>query len=193
MTEQNIISAYPLQYPVGWKRTERKQYSRFKNNTIACSRNYILRELRLLGAKNVIINSNLQLKKDGLPYSNQRIEDVGVAIYFTYKGKQQCIPCDRWTKVENNLWAVYKCIEAIRGLERWGAKDFVDASFSGFKALPMPEQSKYPRFFDNCKDIEEAKETYRKLAKELHPDFNNGNSDAFMELKRQFDELGDLI
>lgn len=32
--------------------------------------------------------------------------------------------------------AIEKTIEALRGLERWGAKEMVNAPFRGFKALP---------------------------------------------------------
>ena len=96
-------------------------------------------ELQRLGARNAVISTNVELRQDGLPYSNRRRpDDPGVAVYFMYEGRQQCIPCDRWLSVEENLRAVWKSIEALRSLERWGAKSFVDAAFTGFAALPAP-------------------------------------------------------
>jgi hypothetical protein len=101
-----------------------------------------MNEIRKLGSKQVVISSNLELRNDGLPRASQRAPtDQGVAVYFNLNGRSQCFPCDRWTTVEHNLWAIAKSIEALRGLERWGAKTMVDAAFRGFQALPAPDGS----------------------------------------------------
>ncbi len=36
----------------------------------------------------------------------------------------------------DNIQAIRKTIEAMRGLERWGVSDMLQRTFSGFKALP---------------------------------------------------------
>lgn len=41
------------------------------------------------------------------------------------------------------------------------------------------------KYFKNCKCIEDVKETYRKLAKELHPD-NGGSSQDFAEMMQEY-------
>lgn len=132
-----MIDAYPLQWPAGWPRSEFTEVSKFGRYTFEYMRREVLRELDLLGADNVIISSNLKLRQDGFPYSGQRQpEDVGIAVYFKLDGEDQCIPCDKWHRIEDNLRAVVKTIEALRGIERWGAKEMVNAAFRGFKALP---------------------------------------------------------
>src|SRR5262245_54177038 len=60
----------------------------------------------------------------------------GSAVYFTHKGRQMCFACDRWDKMEDNLHAVSKTIEALRGIERWGTGEMVQQAFTGFVALP---------------------------------------------------------
>jgi hypothetical protein len=103
---------------------------------------FLLDELKRLGARTVVISSNLQIGQHGLPLSKQRTpEDPGIAVYFVLNGKEQCIPCDKWDRTEDNIKAIGKTIEALRGLDRWGAKDMVDAAFMGFKALPAPDGS----------------------------------------------------
>lgn len=188
--EFEVKEGYPLQWPPHWKRAERKQRAIFRN-TFAKARDELLNEIRLLGGRYPIISSNLMLKRDGLPYANQKEpEDVGVAVYFELYGSQQCIPCDKWNKTIHNIIAVGKTINALRGLERWGAKDMVEAAFKGFKALPSPDDviSSYKNYFEGCQSRYEAKDRYKQLCKKLHPDMPNGNIDEFQEMKRQYDQ-----
>lgn len=57
----------------------------------------------------------------------------GGAVYFKLDGEDQCIPCDKWRTIAENMRAIEKTIEALRGLERWRAKEMVNAPFRGFK------------------------------------------------------------
>jgi hypothetical protein len=66
----------------------------------------------------------------GRPYVGQRISDSGAAVYFTRKGRDQCIACDKWDSVRDNLHAIGKTIEALRGIDRWGTGEMVDAAFA---------------------------------------------------------------
>jgi hypothetical protein len=64
--------------------------------TIAGARSGVIRELELLGARNIVISSNAELLRNGDIASRQRsIEDTGVAVYFTLRGEQEYIPCDK--------------------------------------------------------------------------------------------------
>jgi len=95
--------------------------------------------------------------------------------------------CDKWDKPEHNLWALQLSISAIRGLERWGGSEFLDGLFTGFKALPSPEQvsNVSVRYFGGDIGLEEGKAIFKNLAMELHPD-KGGDSNEFMELNKQF-------
>lgn len=133
-----MTEAFPLQWPLGQPRAERKQHSNFKTS-LAQSRDAFFNELRLMGARLPVLSSNMELRQDGLPYANQKQpEDTGVAVYFEYKGNQVCFACDRWHKVEDNVQAIRKTVEALRGIARWGTGDMVDSAFRGFEALPAP-------------------------------------------------------
>lgn len=106
-----MIEAYPLCWPVGRKRTEshRREQARFKMS-FARGRDEIVRQIELLTGSYpwmkrdaaLIISTNVPLRRDGLPYAQQRQpENPGVAVYFTYKKNQMCFACDRWQKVED--------------------------------------------------------------------------------------------
>ena len=186
-----ITDGYPLQFPVGKERNKSPENARFGEHTVAQASIWLRKEIEKLGGKNLVISCNLMLKLDGLPYSGQKKpSDCGVAVYFKLKDKEQCFPCDRWNSVEHNLWAIYKSIEAIRGLERWGAKDMMESAFKGFQALPSPEQvtNTKVRYFSGCNSLSEGKERFRNLVQELHPD-KGGNQDDFMELNSQFTQF----
>ena len=166
------MEAYPLQWPPTWPRSKQQENSRFTNCTIARGKNEILRELGLMKAKEIIICTNLKLKIDGLPYSNQRQpDDRGVAVYFKLKGKPQCIPCDRWNTVEDNMRGIAKTIDALRGIGRWGAPQMVDAAFTGFKALP-PWKKDWWEVLDVPVNAgrDQVDKAFKELAMQHHPD-----------------------
>lgn len=136
-----------------------------------------------------MISSNLQIRQrgDGF-YSNQKVEDKGIAVYFKLKGKDKVMACDKWDKISDNIWSLCKSIEAIRGLERWGGSEFLDGLFTGFTALPDPDSVSVgiPQYFADCEDKEHARSRYKSMAKEMHPD-RGGNAAEFSEMKRQYD------
>jgi hypothetical protein len=148
-------------------------------------------EVQRLGARNAVISTNIELRRDGLPYSGRKVpDDPGVAVYFTYEGRQQCIPCDRWATVEENLRAIWKSIEALRSLERWGAKSFVDAAFTGFAALPAPGATRpWWQVLGVKPDatVDEIGAAYRSKAKAAHSD-TGGSDTAMSELNVARDE-----
>lgn len=172
-----MIDAYPLSWPVGRKRTAYRDNARFETS-FARARDNLIREIALLvGSRRpeIIISTEIPVRRDGIPYANQRQpDDPGVAVYFDYKGKQRCFACDRWRKVEDNMQAVCKTIEALRGIARWGTGDMLEAAFTGFTALPSPSPHEKRHWRDVLgKDItilDQARYMYRRLAAEHHPD-----------------------
>jgi len=198
-----MTEAYPLEWPAGWDRTEphKREKSQFEVSRKRAI-NDLLTELNRLGARNVIISTNVETYTKGgreVPYANQMVDDPGVAVYFTLDGTEQCIPCDKWKSVRANLRAVGKTIQALRGIERWGAKEMIDAAFRGFQALPSPDQinlgHKKPWHVvlqvspDADKDV--VKSAYKRLARKYHPDNQDtGDADKFHELQEARKEAG---
>lgn len=136
-----MTEAYPLHWPAGISRTPREDiyWSRFAPGTRLQEIRNVRAEIERLGGDNVIVSTDMRIRADGNPYARDKAPaDRGVAVYFDYQGSQKCFACDRWLKVEENLRAIFKSIEAIRGLERWGSSDFVESAFRGFTALPAP-------------------------------------------------------
>ena len=87
------------------------------------------------------MSSNIPRGKQGSPISNIGVlKDPGVAVYFTIKEKPVSLACDKWVHVEDNIWAIAKHIEALRGQERWGVGS-IEQAFAGYTALPAPGQT----------------------------------------------------
>lgn len=152
------MQSYPLDWPPAWPRCKWVQDARFGKRSLPQAVSNLMHELSLLGAKSIVISTNLALRKsDGLPKSGQcQPMDRGAAVYFELKKKPQCIPCDRWKKIEDNIWAISLSIGALRGLNRWGAKEMVDAAFTGFKALPETAGAFNKPYWENLRHFLQA-------------------------------------
>lgn len=182
-----MIEAFPLSWPMGWPRTAYPKVSRF-DVTFAQSRDGLMEQIRLLGGRLPILSTNVALRRDGLPYANQsEPSDRGVAVYFEWKGQQRVFACDRWDRVKDNIRALEKTIEAIRGIERWGASDMLDRAFSGFTALPAPGAKRNWRevlgIGPGVVPVTAAivEDQFRRLAKKHHPDAG-GSHELMSEL-----------
>lgn len=180
-----MTEAYPLQWPFGRPRSKRPERSRFAVS-LARARYQLMHELHLLGARNIVISSNVSLRRDGLPYANQpEPDDAGVAVYFTYKKEQMSFACDRWDRVRDNVQAIRHTIAALRGIERWGTGEMVQQAFTGFAALPAPGQVATRPWRevmslqnDRNVDLDVAEGRYHYLARKRHPDA--GGTEALM-------------
>jgi hypothetical protein len=198
-----MIEAYPLYWPEGRKKTAAysRESARF-DTTFARARDNVVREVELLCGKyshmqkeaGLIVSTNIALRRDGLPLANQRQpEDTGVAVYFNYKKTQVCFACDRWKKIEDNMQAIAKTIEALRGIARWGTGDMMEAAFKGFVALPAPDVKRTWRevmgfVAGEPVDAETLRIRYRKLASNRHPDKDGGTHDAMVELNAAYEQ-----
>lgn len=188
-----------LQWPMGRERNQAPSYSKFKPGNAYQESQEVFKQLELMGATDIVISSNMQYRNDGLPYHRQSfINDTGVAVYFHHNGEEQCIPCDAWVSLEENLRAVWKTVEAMRGIERWGGKALMNAAFSGFKQLPPltivtppPDRPKLPWWVvlgvDQNADAPTVKQAYRRAQAITHPDAG-GSSYDFQEVQNAFDE-----
>lgn len=179
------IQAYPLQWPAGWPRTERREPGSQFRTTLPAALNSLTDEVRRLGAKNLVLSSNYTL-------GAHNPTDPGVVAYFELRGQKLAIPCDRWARIEHNVRAIALTIEAMRGMERWGAKHMITAMFQGFKALPGRSGSKSWRDvlgFNSTSHPTSAEimQRFRELSKKCHPDAG-GSHDLMAELNRAKDE-----
>jgi hypothetical protein len=165
-----MTSAYPLAWPAGFPRTQKREAGAFKT-TLPRALDNVQTSLRLFGKDSgkpvhgVVLSSNVTL-------GEHRPADPGVAAYFTWEGMQVCIPVDRYSSVEANLQAIHHIIEARRVELRHGTLALVRATFQGFSALPPPND--WRRTLDlapgGAVTREAVEAAYRRLARSRHPD-----------------------
>jgi hypothetical protein len=180
-----MIPSYPLSWPDGLPRTERKVTSQFRT-TLAAALNNVRKSLEAFGKDSgkgvteISITSNVTL-------GETRPSDTGVAVWFTWDGQQRCIAVDRYPKPEDNLQAIHHVLEARRTEMRHGGLHVVRQTFKGFTALPAPPGRKSWRDVLGITgqvtpaDVDTA---YRQKATELHPDKPGGDAAAMAELNR---------
>lgn len=178
--------SFPLSWPASWPRAKSRGSSRFGSHSMSGAVQEILRQLRNLGVGdyNVVVSTDVPLRRDGLPYSNMRQPtDTGAAVYFKLRGRPQVLAVDKWNLVEDNLWAIAKDIEAQRGRIRWGVGT-IEQAFAGYMALPAPiiltRSWREVLGFDatGLLSFDEVQEAYRSKAFACHPD--HGGSDSQM-------------
>ena len=185
-----MADAYPLSWPAGVPRTRTPQRSAFGEVTIHRAAKELTWEIERMRGRLPVISTNLELRNDGLPYSKQRpISDPGVAVYFTRNGRQMVFACDRWNRIEHNMRAITKTIEAMRGIERWGSSDLMERAFAGFEALPAPDPWwKVLGLSGPNATRSEISAAYRKASQEAHPDRPGGSHDKMAAVNAARDE-----
>lgn len=207
------IEAYPLTWPSGWKRTGTYQRTRAKfgkgvqqynsegkptwtrktDLSIAQALERVTDELRTMGVElsKVIISTNLELRNDGLPRSGQRApSDPGVSVYWNVRGQknQRCMAIDRYDRVQDNLAAIAATLNAMRAIERHGGAEILDRAFTGFAALPAPEQPWQVLGVSSHATPDEVRTAYRRLASDHHPD-RGGDAQQMMRINTARDAL----
>lgn len=194
------IKSYPLQWAVGWERNNGKENSRFRSDgkkpSIYKSTQYLKEEVRRLKGSDLVkgdlvLSTNLVLRKDGEPRSSQKKpDDVGVAVYFKYKGSMKCICCDKYNQVGCNIWAVATSIDAVRRLKRHST-ELLDRAFVGFKGLPQNAGEHKESWFNILEvssdaSLTDIKKAYKRLALKYHPD-KNQNSEYFYAVQEAYE------
>lgn len=211
------ITASPLCWPAGWKRTRpglrvrakfgkgvRKFYGDPANQSSYVSKREltindgiqrILGELKAMGIASwdVIISSDLRLRNDGMPYSNQATGNIdqGVAVYWRDGKEQRCMAIDRYDRIADNLAAIAATIEAMRAIERHGGAEILNRAFTGFAALPAPEAQNQPHQVLGVEPHatrNEIEYAYKRLAAQHHPD-RGGSTDAMTRINTARDAM----
>jgi hypothetical protein len=176
------VASFPLYWPLQHARTapHARRAARFLVDFVS-ARKDLVRELDLLGARDLVLSSNVPIRRDGLPaLPDREPEDPGIAVYFSRRlGRDGdrapfVIACDQFTRVRWNLRAVGATLEALRSIERHGTTSMLEQAFSGFAQLPAASAAKpwrevlgvAPGF---C-SVDFLRAQLRELARVHHPD-----------------------
>lgn len=189
-----FASSYPLTWPVAWGREKfpkRSNFGSYKNPvTIRKATLFLLDELRKKGVSDweVIISTNVELRQDGLPYSNRRApDDSGASVWWKENDQQYVLALDKYDTVADNLHAIGKTIEAMRSIERWGSGEILSRTFDGLKALPSGGESWRDVLGYHGVDSNEAYNCYVRLRSKAHPD-KGGTEAEFDKVKRAWEK-----
>jgi hypothetical protein len=192
------IETFPLTWPEGWRRTEahrrtRAQFGRRQSRgtgdvtwsvrgqlTVAMAVERVLEELARMGLQRhrIVISTNVPVKRDGLPVSGREPVDPGAAVYWMNGRERRCMAIDRYDRVADNLAAIAATLDAMRAIERHGGAEILDRAFTGFVALPAPEQWWQVLGVSAQASRDDIEAAHRRLAMKHHPD--RGGSDAEM-------------
>lgn len=195
-------SPYPLQWPEGWASTPCPEPSEFTVSFTDALAS-LERELRRLGAIDPVITSNLPIRRDGRPYATgiAHGHSAGIAVYFVLYGAERVLACDSWDTPTANMRALAYSIEAIRGIDRWGAIGAALKVWDGFSALPAPAPDPHADHWSQVLGVHpsasmaEVKRAHRELIRSAHPDAGGDPvtaaliNQAMQQAERYFQEM----
>lgn len=197
MTTTHGVAPFPLYWPLAHSRTEdaQRREAHFRVD-FATARAQLLRELALLHARDVVLSTNIPVRKDGLPSVPDREPvDPGVAVYFLRAGKPFVIACDHFSRIRWNLRAIGATLEALRSIERHSTTTMLEQAFSGFAALPA--KSAPPKPWPDVLGVppsaprDQIRARYLELVREHHPD-RGGDHARMTEINTAyFEALGE--
>lgn len=183
------IEAFPLYWPEGQKRIPVSQQKRnwpFYRGTLDKHRRRLVEEVTRLRGLNLVISTNMPLRKDGnLMASAKEPDDCGVAVYFTREKKSMCFACDQFGTVRENIRAIALTIASIRAIERYGASDMMERAFRGFTAIPEKTGDWWRAVLELALDgpvtLDQIESSFKRLAQTAHPD-KGGTQQEFIQL-----------
>ena len=138
-------------------------------------------------ATKIVLSTNVPLRRDGLPYADSREpDDPGVAVYFDCRRKPMCFASDS-SRCATTSARSRSRIEALRGIERWGASDMLERTFQGFLTLPERGTSSWRSVLGSDGNAnltaDAVEKRFRELARERHPDVG-GSDESFDQLTK---------
>lgn len=177
-----MVSAYPVAWPHGVPRTPpaNRASTQFKTALGAALKN-VTNSLRRFGettakpVSEIVISTNYTL-------GDQSPADPGVAVWFVWDEAERCIAVDRYPRIEHNLQAIHHVLEARVTEARHGGLRIVRQTFTGFLALPPPDQFAGKTCWEVLgiqpnAPAERIAAAHRDLAKTRHPDHGGDASD----------------
>jgi hypothetical protein len=192
MSDHDSVKRFPLEWPIGWKRTSAslrvasqfgsKRPGEYKRSlSVEQATNRLENELDRLKADNPTLSTNVSLNLRGIPRGDERPSDPGVAIYFSFRGKATVLACDRYNSVAGNIAAIAAHIEALRAIERYGVGT-IEQALAGYKALPADTAANWRAVFgfpvDSQVTLDQLDSAYKATARQRHPDL--GGTDIEM-------------
>jgi hypothetical protein len=197
--------AYPLSWPDGWKRAKYRNSAAFNKTkepkhvngqlvpqgkgrlSVADAVGRVLSQLGMMRVSpdDILISTNVRLRLDGLPRSDQEPSDPGAAVYWQKKGKtMRCMAIDQYTRVADNLAAIAATLDAMRAIERHGGATILDRAFLGFAALPEHASQPWREVLgiQGSATLDLVESRFRALVKVHHPDVG-GKDEDFLRIK----------
>jgi hypothetical protein len=137
-------------------------------------------ELYSLGIRDddSIISTNIPLRLDGYPRSDQRApSDPGAAVYWSKAGHStKVMAIDTYDRVEDNLAAIAATLGAMRAIERHGGAKILERAFTGFVALPSPQSPWEILGVRPGSSRDDINAAFRTKAANAHPDHGGDHS-----------------
>jgi len=213
-THEEAVTRYPLQWPIGWRRTPsiQRESGRFTEtkwtqlaeaktkrqapvaNATALDR--LETQVEKIGGIDPVMSSNIRLRLNGAPDMREEPADPGVAVYFRFKNRATVMACDKYQRVADNIAAIAAHIDALRRIERYGIGT-LEQALAGYRSLPADTAADWRSVFgfgdSEIVTTDKLPQRYRERAHAAHPD-RGGTDEMMMHVNRAREyALSDLM
>lgn len=207
MSHEASIPRFPLEWPASQRRTDPRHRLRAAFSTkastdgrlsVAMAATRLEAEVDRLGGRTPTLSTNVSLRLDGRPRSDEEPRDPGAALYFSFNGKAKVFACDKWDRVADNIAAIAAHIDALRRLDRYGVGT-LEQALMGYRALPADTAADWRAVFGYEAGarpaVQDLQARFKMMARDRHPDIAHDDGAAMAHLNRARDfalaELGE--
>lgn len=196
----DIRYEYPLKLPSGWNSTPPS--SRVFNTsfprtlTLTEAFRYLEEEIRQFPFAGASVYTNFQHVTSDRLRKKVGNDTAGITLTMKVYNREHMITCDHWQILDQNTYAIYMALRAIRNFEDWGiaTRSYVMSLFSGnittkdFAVTGGEDEGGLPGWLlalglGPTATLEDANAVYRRRAKEI-----GNNEDALLKLNQAIEE-----
>ncbi len=159
--------------------------------TLTDALNFLDDEVKAAGIKQAVLY--LDVEQAGVERLRKKVGSrTGVCLHIKYRDRGYILTCDKWNKLEHNIYALHLVIRQWCNMEKWGVGN-LSMLMAGFEADRAPEIVGVSENIAECLKIfglgstatlDDATAIYHRRAKAIATD-----SDELVKLNQMMDEI----
>lgn len=187
--------SWPQSIPVTPRAQQRSDHGFSPSLTLIEALNFLDEEVKGAGFGDTVLY--IDIEQPMVERLSKRLGNrTGACLHIKYQGQGYIFTCDRWQKLEHNIYALHLAFRQWRNMERWGVGSF-STLMAGFEADRTPDavgtsentlESLQAFGLGDTATLDDAVAIYHRRAKSMMHD-----SDQLSKLNITMDEIRDYF
>lgn len=177
------ITSFPLCWPLDVPFTEKRirlNISRYQKLNMTQAKKFILKQFKNIPGPtmSIVVSTNVPVDNDGWYHHDNASDayDKGAAVWWYQNKRLKVMYCDKYNRIEDNMYAIAKGLEAIIKCKRWINEKYLPDMFETFN-YNGAFKPHWRHVFDNYQgnDIQTVKALYEQKLSE------HGSKDIYLQ------------